>query len=94
MTNNNGIKVGHAARFLKSLKRLPRRIQDKAEECHNIFRANPFDPRLDTHKLHGRLQGFWAYSVDRRYRVIFIFKDAHVVMYYDIGLHPIYGGSE
>ena len=94
MTSNNGIKVVHAARFLKSLKRLPWRIQEKIAERHDIFTQNPFDPRLDTHKLHGRFKEFWAYSVDHRYRVIFIFKNPHTVIYYDTGLHPIYRGSE
>ena len=93
MTSDNGIRVSKTARFLKSLKRLPRSVQQKGEERDGIFRKNPFDSRLDTHKLHGRFQGFWAYSVDYHYRVIFIFEDQKTVTYYDIGLHKIYGGE-
>lgn len=56
-----------------------------------MFRKNPFDPRLDTHKLSGRWQGYWAYSVDYKYRVIFVFRDAKTATYYDVGPNNIYG---
>ena len=93
MTNSNGIKIIHTARFLKSFKRLPKLIQEKAFERDIIFRKNQFDSRLDTHKLHGRFKDYWAYSVDYHYRVIFIFSESKIVWYYDIGLHPIYEGG-
>lgn len=92
MKNGNGIiKIVNSARFLKSFKRLSQSIQKKADERDRIFKENPFDSRLATHKLHGRFAGFWAYSVDYRYRVIFVFDDSHTVIYHDIGLHHIYG---
>ena len=93
MINGNGIRIIHTARFLKSFKRLPKSIQEKAFGRDIIFRKNPFDPRLDTHKLHGRFKDYWAYSVDYHCRVIFIFSEPKIVSYYDIGFHPIYGGG-
>lgn len=41
-------------RFDKSYKKLPKRIKNKAKEKERIFRENPFDPRLGTHKLSGK----------------------------------------
>ena len=90
MPNGNGIKVRHTARFLKSAKRLEKQLSGKLKERDRLFRQNPFHPRLNTHKLHGRWKGYWAYSVDYRYRVIFIFEDVAVVTYYEVGPHPIY----
>lgn len=90
MPNGNGIKIIHAARFLKSVKRLPGDVRQRLNERDAIFRKDPSDNKLDTHKLHGRFKNFWAYSVDYKYRVIFIFNDAKTITYYDIGQHNIY----
>ena len=55
-----------------------------------MFRANQFDTRLGTHKLHGPMRGLSAYSVDYHYRVIFFDDNKGVITYYDIGTHDLY----
>jgi addiction module RelE/StbE family toxin len=52
-----------------------------------LFLENPFDPRLRTHKLTGKLEGFWALSIDYDCRVIFQFIDKNDVLLIDIGGH-------
>jgi mRNA-degrading endonuclease YafQ of YafQ-DinJ toxin-antitoxin module len=85
------IKHVHVApRFFKSFARRPASIQALAKEKDAWFRANPFDARLRTHKLKGRLVGAWAYSVTHSYRVLFRFLTDDEVLYYDIGTHEIY----
>jgi addiction module RelE/StbE family toxin len=42
-------------------------------EAMSIFSQNPFDPKLRTHKLTGKLKGLWSFSVSYNYRVIFRF---------------------
>ena len=76
--------------FEKSFRRLTSNIQALAEEKDKIFRHNAFDPRLHTHKLKGELKGYWAYSVNYQYRVLFSFLNHNEVVYYDIGTHEIY----
>ena len=93
MPNSNGIKIRYSARFLKSAKRLEKQLVKKIKERDSIFRQNPFDSKLDTHKLRGRWEGYWAYSVDFHYRVIFVFEDTKLVTYYNVGPHKIYGGE-
>lgn len=52
------------------------------------FCENPFDARLKTHKLTGKLAGLWALSVDTDCRVVFKFlKDKNEVLLIDIGSH-------
>ena len=51
------------------------------------FSANPFDPRLKTHKLTGKLEGLWAFSVAYDCRIIFRFVDKKSVLLVDIGGH-------
>lgn len=76
--------------FQKSFRKLPAVVQSLAEKRDLQFRADAFDRRLRTHKLKGALDGYWAYSVNYRYRVVFRFVEGGEVIYYDIGTHEIY----
>ena len=82
--------VHFSPHFFKSFQRLPRSIQVQAKKKDEWFRQNPFDQRLRIHKLKGELSGAWAYSINRRYRVLFRFLNGDEVIYYDVGTHDIY----
>lgn len=52
------------------------------------FETNPFDRSLETHQLHGKLEGLWSISITRRYRVTFTFnKEKTIIRLIDIGPH-------
>ncbi|MBI2042107.1 MAG: type II toxin-antitoxin system mRNA interferase toxin, RelE/StbE family [Candidatus Nealsonbacteria bacterium] len=82
--------IFYSPEFKRKYKRLPLEIQRKAEEKEIIFRNDPFDSRLKTHKLHGRLGDFLAFSIDERCRIIFTFLEKDKVKFYAIGGHEIY----
>ena len=84
------MRIFHAPRFGISYQKLLRSVQEKAEQKEIIFRANPFDSRLDTHKLHGKLKNQWSFSVDGRHRVLFEFFAKGEIIFLDIGDHQIY----
>ena len=48
---------------------------------------NPYDPRLNTHKLHGKDKDCWAYAIDQQYRIKFLFRDDGNVLYIKAGTH-------
>jgi len=52
-----------------------------------LFSKNLFNPKLRTHKLTGRLEGLWAFSVAYDCRVIFRFLTKDEVLLIDIGGH-------
>ncbi len=79
-----------SSRFRKSYKKLPKNIKDKATEKERIFRTNPFDARLDTHKLHGKYKEYWAFTIADQYRIMFTFAESNTVDFIDIGTHEIY----
>lgn len=79
-----------SSKFKKSYKKLPKSVQDKAREKEKIFRMNSFDSRLDTHKLHGKYQEYWAFTVVGQYRIMFAFIDSGKVDFINIGTHEIY----
>ncbi|MEK7501389.1 MAG: type II toxin-antitoxin system mRNA interferase toxin, RelE/StbE family [Patescibacteria group bacterium] len=84
------MKILYHSKFLKQYKRLDNFIQDLAEEREIIFRDNPFDSRLKTHKLSGRFEGYYAFSVNYSYRIIFNFVGENTVKFFQVGTHNIY----
>ncbi len=61
------------------------------EERINIFTKDPFDPRLKTHKLHGKFDGYFSFSINNKYRIIFYYAENDKdVKFYTIGTHDIY----
>ncbi|MFO0793563.1 MAG: hypothetical protein U0586_05810 [Candidatus Brocadiaceae bacterium] len=38
-------------------------LKKKFWEAITLFSKTPFNPRLKTHKLTGKLEGFWAFSI-------------------------------
>ncbi len=83
-------EVKYSVAFLKQLSRLPQRIVEKAKEKEKIIREDLFDPRLRTHKLHGKDKSSWAFWIDYTYRIKFIFLDEEEVLFLDVGTHEIY----
>jgi len=73
--------------FEKAYLRLPKHVQNLATRKDQWFRKDAFDPRLRTHKLKGELSTYWAYSVNREYRVLFRFVGPGEALYYDVGTH-------
>ncbi|MBU0619757.1 type II toxin-antitoxin system mRNA interferase toxin, RelE/StbE family [Patescibacteria group bacterium] len=84
------MKILYLPKFTKQYKKLPNKIKKLSEIKEIIFRNNPFDPKLKTHKLQGRLNGFCAFSINYQYRIIFDFADDGIVRFYSIGSHKIY----
>jgi len=84
------MKIFYRPRFEREFKKLPVKIQDLVVEKEEIFRKDPFDSRLNTHKLHRPLKTFWAFSVDYKNRIIFDFCDKNMVRFYSVGDHDIY----
>lgn len=78
------------SQFLKSLKNLPKNIQDTFHKKDLLFRLAPFNASHKTHRLKGKLKGLYAYSINRAYRVLFEFVNAETVIYFDVGTHEIY----
>ena len=54
-----------------------------------LFINDPFDTRLKTHKLSGKLKDLWSFSIEYDLRVVFYFtKDKpKKAVFVDIGTH-------
>ncbi|MDO8518259.1 MAG: type II toxin-antitoxin system mRNA interferase toxin, RelE/StbE family [bacterium] len=87
------MEVLYSPKFVRQYKKLPREIQELAAKREDIFRVNPFDSRLKTHKLTGRLKEFSAFWIDYHIRIMFDFAEdskGKYARFYQIGPHDIY----
>ena len=79
--------------FWKSFHALPDRGKASTREVWQIFKADPFDPRLRTHKIHSLSalykRTIYSVTVESDLRVVF-FIDGNTLFTVDIGTHDIY----
>ncbi len=84
------MEILYSKRFARQYKKLPKEIKQKVEEIEVIFKTNPFDKRLMTHKLSGKLKGFYSCSITYSYRIIFDMPSKDICRLYSVGDHSIY----
>jgi len=81
--------------FSKAFKKLIRRRPHRCGEIEKALRLlldDPFNAKLETHKLKGKLSGTWACSVGYDLRIIFDFvreegKKENDIFLIEIGTH-------
>ena len=83
--------IHYSSHFEKVFRVLQLKIKKQAVEKEKIFREDCFDKSLKTHKLKGKLQNYWAFSINYSYRILFEFSKKDEVGFIDIGTHSIYG---
>lgn len=85
------MEIIYSSKFAREYKKLPKDVKALAEEQEIIFRKDPYDTRLKTHKLKGKFDGFLSFSIGYKYRIIFEFaKDRKTVYFHTVGDHDIY----
>ncbi|MGI9165930.1 MAG: type II toxin-antitoxin system RelE/ParE family toxin [Pyrinomonadaceae bacterium] len=83
-------EVSFSSSFQRAFKR---KIKGKTAletlfwERLEIFQNNPFDQRLRTYKLSGRLKDLWSFTIEYDLRVVFSFLEGDRVLFIDIGAH-------
>ena len=82
-------EVYYYSGFRKSAKKY-REYQVLIKKKIRIFLQDPFDKSLKTHKLSGKLSGYWSFSVNYHLRIVFEFINETTVGLVDIGTHEIY----
>ena len=84
------MEVSFDAAFKRSFKKRIERNQNlklKFSEKLAQFIQDPFHPGLKAHKLSGKLQGLWSFSIEYDVRVLFFFVEEDKAVFVDIGSH-------
>ncbi len=84
------MEIDYSPKFKKQFKKLPKEVKESALNCEILFRDNPFNPKLKTHKLRGTMKEYWAFSISYSYRIGFTFVDGGLVRFHAVGNHDIY----
>jgi toxin HigB-1 len=84
------LEIAFSSSFIRSYKKLVKKNPNTEllfDEKIKIFINNPFDSVLKTHKLSGKLNEVWSFSINYQLRVTFIFTDNGKAILEDIGNH-------
>ena len=81
--------------FWESFYALSPRQKESTRRAWKIFKENPFDPRLRSHKIH-RLSArygrtIYAAEIEADLRAVF-YREADMIVTIDIGSHDLYRG--
>lgn len=83
------IKITFSSSFQRAFKKKikgRKTIENKFWEKVDTFLKNPFDDQLRTHKLSGKLEELWSFTIEYDLRVVFYFLEDKAV-FIDIGKH-------
>lgn len=81
------MNIGYSSHFIKSHKKLSKKIQHKVIEKIFIFEHDEFDPALNNHKLHGEYGGYRSINITSDVRAIYRKISDENYYFEDVGTH-------
>ncbi len=81
------IEIQTTKTFDKLFLKLPLKIQLRATQKTELFKANPFHPSLKTEKLSPKGYDVWSFRIDFSYRIVFKFVDEGIAEFRFVGHH-------
>lgn len=84
------IKIYYRPVFTRKYKKLPKALQEEVKEKISIFKEDQNNKFLKTHKLKGKFNGLWSFSVNYKYRIIFVYLDKNTIALLSVGDHDVY----
>jgi mRNA-degrading endonuclease YafQ of YafQ-DinJ toxin-antitoxin module len=85
------LEVEYSSDFIRKYKKLPKLLKEEVKERIEYFKDTANHQKLRVHALKSELQGFSAFSINYRDRIIFQFsKDKKVAYLLNIGDHSVY----
>ena len=82
--------VNYKPSFVREFKKLSTDLQEEALERISQFGNTENHKKLKVHKLKGRLEGFYSFSVTYSHRIIFSYESKNEVVFLAIGDHDVY----
>lgn len=84
------ISLFYTSCFLRQYNKLPESLQEEVHQKIELFREDPKHSFLKTHKLKGRMKGYFSFSVNYQYRVVFEYDTKNTVALLSVGDHDVY----
>ena len=84
------MKILYKASFIKDYSKLSTALQVEVKEKIELFLDKDNHHRLKVHKLAGKLNGSYSFSVNYSHRIVFEYETADTVVFFAVGTHDIY----
>lgn len=84
------ITVGYTREFIRRYDKLRDTLKEEIKEKIQLFKDRKNHQRLKVHKLHGKYRGFFGFSIDRKYRIMFEWISKTEARLHTVGDHSIY----
>ncbi len=76
--------------FVRDFKKLPVELQEEALERIDLFKNVENHKKLKVHKLKGRLEDCYSFSITYSHRIVFSYESKDTVVFLAVGSHDIY----
>lgn len=76
--------------FVREAKRLESALFEELLEKIELLKDKKNHSTLKVHKLHGKLHGFWSFSMTYKVRVVFQFESKSEIVLLAVGNHDVY----
>jgi addiction module RelE/StbE family toxin len=84
------IQICYTPSFIKQYNKLEKSLQEETKSKIELFKDRINHKSLKVHKLKGRLQDRWSFSINYNYRIVFQHLSVNEVILLVIGDHSIY----
>lgn len=76
--------------FVKQVNRLEKALIDEVFEKIELLKKEENHKALKVHKLHGKLSGYFSFSVNYNTRIVFEYLTKNEIVLLFVGGHDIY----
>lgn len=84
------MKIFFKPTFVRQFKQLDLGLQEEATEKIELFKDKKNHKQLKAHQLHGRLVGWYSFSVNYKTRIVFSYLEKNEAVLLAIGDHTVY----
>jgi addiction module RelE/StbE family toxin len=84
------IEVNYKTTFIKAFDDLEEALQNEIIEKIELLKSEKNHKQLKVHKLHGKFKDKYSFSVNYRYRIVFMYESKNEIVLMAVGDHEIY----
>lgn len=84
------IVVAYTPKFIRAYKKLVSTLQEEVKSAIELFADKANHDRLRVHKLSGRMEDRYSFSVNYKIRIVFRFLPDGRALLLTVGDHSIY----
>lgn len=82
--------ISLSPQFRRQFRKLEQPLQEEVLEKIELFKDRKNRKQLKAHPLHGRLKDRYSFSVNYKFRIVFIYLSKNEVVLLAIGDHDVY----